>query len=82
MTRGHRHGGDLAAGAALADLTPRELARWARRRAACPACRALEAELDGVLAELALAASPRLPPPSVLDGIRAEIRAQAEPSRS
>jgi hypothetical protein len=73
----HRHDAGLAAGAALGDLAPRERVHWARLRTACPACRALEAELDDVLEELALAAPARLPPRTVLDGIRAAIRTQA-----
>jgi hypothetical protein len=77
MTRHHRHDGALAAGAALGDLAPRERARWDRLRDACPVCRGIESELDGVLAELALVAPPHLPPPSVLTGIRAAIHAQA-----
>lgn len=77
MTGPHRHDESLAAGAALGDLAPREQTRWARLRDACPVCRGLETELDGVLAELALVAPPHVPPPSVLDGIRAAICAEA-----
>jgi len=76
MTRGHRHGGALAAGAALGDLAPQEQARWAGLRERCLACRGLQAELDDVLAALALVAPVHLPPPSVLDGIRAAIHAE------
>ena len=78
--RGHRHDGRLAAGAALGDLAPRELARWSGLRERCPDCRRLETELHGVLAELALAAPMHLPPPSVLHGIRAAIRSGADPA--
>jgi anti-sigma factor ChrR (cupin superfamily) len=76
MTGEHRHDEFLAAGAALGDLGPQEQARWAAQRRACPACRSLESELDGVLAELALAVPPLMPPPSVLDRIRTAIRAE------
>jgi len=75
VTRAHGHSGALAAGAALDDLAPQERARWAGLRERCPQCRDLETDLDHVLAALALAAPVHLPPPSVLDGIRAAIRA-------
>jgi hypothetical protein len=68
----------LAAAAALGDLEPRERARWERHRATCPDCRALEAQLGDVLSELALSAPGRVPPPSLLDGIRAAIHADAD----
>ena len=74
----HHHLRSLAAGAALGDLAPREQARWAGLREACAECRSLEREVDSVLAELALAAPVHLPPPSLLDGIRAAIHAEGE----
>lgn len=76
MSRGHRHDGALAAGAALDDLAPPEAARWAGIRDTCPVCRGLEAEFDAVLGELALATPQQVPPPGGLAGIRAAIRAE------
>ncbi len=67
----------LAAGSVLEDLAPLERARYARHRAGCADCRRLEVELDAVMAELSLAAPNRVPPPALLDGIRAAIRADA-----
>ena len=64
----------LAAGAALDDLSPAELARYTRHQALCPTCRRAAAALHAVVAELALAAPSRVPPTSVLDGIRSAIR--------
>ncbi len=78
MSRAHRHDRSLAAGAALGDLAPQEQARWAGLRETCPECRLLERDVDRVLAELALAAPSHLPPPSVLDGIRAAIHAEGD----
>ena len=68
----------LAAGAALDDLAPGERLAYEAHRAACPACRRLEAELAGVLADLALAAPGRVPPASLLAGIRQAIHAEAD----
>ncbi len=65
----------LAAGAVLGDLDPDEQARYDTHRAACDACRSLEVELDHVLADLALVVPERVPPPDLLDGIRAAIAA-------
>ncbi len=78
MNPDHRRHRTLAAGAALGDLTTQEQARWARLRATCRQCRALELEVDHTLAELALAAPVHLPPRSVLEGIRAAIQAEAD----
>ena len=78
MTQAHRHDGALAAGAALDDLAPHERARWTGLRERCPECRKLANELDDVLAALALVAPVPLPPASLLDGIRAAIRAEGD----
>ncbi len=82
MTREHRHVGALAAGAALGDLAPKEQARWAGLHERCAGCRAVGREMDAIVAELALAVPqrlpPRLPPPALLDRIRAAIRAQVD----
>ena len=66
---------ELAAGAALDDLEPTERAALDAHLASCTSCQALVAELDEVLADLALAA-PELQPPAslrgdVLDSLRA-----------
>jgi anti-sigma factor RsiW len=65
----------LAAGAALGDLDPAERAAYEAHRAACGACRRLEAELGAVVADLALVPPGRVPPPLVLAGIRQAISA-------
>ncbi len=57
----------LAAGAALDDLDPVERAELDAHLASCASCTALSAELDAVLADLALAA-PALRPPATLKG--------------
>jgi hypothetical protein len=67
----------LAAGAALGDLGPREARRYASHRDACPACRGDEAAIDGLLADLSLVVPARVPPASVLAGIRRAIRSEA-----
>ncbi len=69
----------LAAGAVLEDLDPDESLDHAAHRAACPECQALEADLGHVLEDLALTAPLHRPPPMVLDGIRAAIRADRPP---
>jgi hypothetical protein len=79
VTGTHRHDRRLAAGAALDDLAPREQARWARLESACEVCRSLEQEIGALLEDLALAAPRRMPPPAVLDRIRATIAAEADP---
>jgi hypothetical protein len=76
--RQHPHSGGLAAGAVLGDLAGREQDRWAGLRERCPQCQVLERDLDRVLADLALAVPRHLPPPSVLEGIRAAIHAHAD----
>jgi hypothetical protein len=78
MTAPHRHNRSLAAGAALGDLAPQEQARWAGLQASCAECRSLEREVGGVLAELALVAPVQMPPPALLEGIRAAIHAEAD----
>ena len=59
----------LVAGAVLADLAPDERVAYERHRAGCAACRALEQDLDGVLADLALIAPERSVPPTLLAGV-------------
>jgi hypothetical protein len=77
MSRPHRHDRALAAAAALDDLAPSERARWTALRGDCGVCLALELELRGVLADLALAAPGHVPPASLLDRVRTAIRADA-----
>lgn len=57
----------LAAGAALDDLDPAERADYDRHLAGCTTCRSLAADLDEVVADLALVA-PTIAPPSSLRG--------------
>ena len=67
----------LAAGAVLDDLAPDERSTYDAHRASCLTCRRLEMDLDDVLADLALAAPDRLPPPVLLSDIRRAIRNDA-----
>jgi len=74
---------ELAAGAALDDLEPTERAALDAHLASCTSCQALVAELDEVLADLALAA-PELQPPAslrvdVLDSLRAAPQSMVPP---
>ncbi len=66
-----------AAGAVLGDLAPEEHGPYAAHRRWCLDCRRLERELDGVLADLALVAPPRVPPATLLDDVLADIRGEA-----
>jgi hypothetical protein len=65
----------LAAGAALEDLDPAEVAAWAAHRSGCAECRNLEDDLSAVLEDLALVVPERIPPPDLLDAVRRSIRA-------
>jgi hypothetical protein len=67
----------LAAGAALDDLDPQERADLDAHLATCRPCQALAAELDGVLADLALAAPEIQPPASLMGDVMAAIRQPA-----
>jgi hypothetical protein len=67
----------LAAGAALDDLDPRERADLDAHLATCRSCQALAAELDGVLADLALVAPEVRPPASLKGDVLAAIRQPA-----
>ncbi len=67
----------LAAAATLDDLGPRERLRYANHRDGCSGCRRDEAEIGRLLADLSLVAPARVPPASVLAGIRSAIRAEA-----
>jgi len=69
----HDAEGLLVAGAALGDLDPFERAALEPHRVTCASCRALEADLDGVLADLALLPEPIAPPAFLLAGIRRGI---------
>ena len=70
----------LAAGAALDDLAPDELAAYEAHRAGCRACAVAEDEIGLVLADLALVVPERLPPPDLLAGIRLAIDAEEHPA--
>lgn len=65
----------LAAGAALDDLEPDELAAYEAHRAGCAACAIAEDEIALVLADLSLVVPERRPPPDLLTGIRLAIDA-------
>jgi hypothetical protein len=67
----------LTAGAALGDLDADEQLAEAAHAAACPDCRALHAELLGVLADLALLAPARVPPAALLSRVRAAVHDEA-----
>jgi hypothetical protein len=67
----------LAAGSALDDLTRDERADYDAHRAGCRECAVAEDELSAVVADLALVAPERLPPPDLLAGIRLAIDAEA-----
>ncbi len=71
----HRHILELAAGAVLDDLDPRERATMQAHLARCPACRVQARELDEVIVALGLAGPRRDPPPELWGSIRAAIRA-------
>lgn len=65
----------LAAGAALDDLEAAEAVALHDHRAGCASCRALATELDAVVADLALVAPRRVPPPALLGSVMAAIGA-------
>jgi hypothetical protein len=66
----------LPAGAVLDDLAPDERAAYEAHRGICADCRRMEIELDHVLADLAMVAPERVPPPDLLDGIRRALAAE------
>lgn len=67
----------LAAGAALDDLDAEERADYDRHLGTCPACQALAADLDDVVADLALVAPTLVPPLSLRDGVLAALHGSA-----
>jgi anti-sigma factor RsiW len=71
----------LAAGAALDDLDPTERAELDAHLARCSSCAALGAELDDVLADLALVAPEMRPPASLQADLLATIRAESPAPR-
>jgi anti-sigma factor RsiW len=75
------HGGfrELVAGRALGDLEPGECEAVDQHLDACPACRALERDLELVMADLALASAPRRPPPALHAAVMAAIGRSAKP---
>jgi hypothetical protein len=72
----------LAAGAVLDDLDPDERAAYETHRRSCAACRSAELDLDHVMADLALVAPERMPPPDLLAGIRLAIAAEDDAPRA
>lgn len=71
---------ELAAGHALSALEPEEEQDFLRHLATCTACERDVHEHQDTLALLALSADPAEPPPSVLEGIRADIARDAAPA--
>jgi hypothetical protein len=65
---------ELTAGAALEDLEPLERLALDEHLATCRECRGLAAELDGLMADLALAAEEREPPATLERGVLDAIR--------
>jgi anti-sigma factor RsiW len=72
----------LAAGAVLDDLDPDERAEYEAHRGTCTECRGMELELDHVMADLALVAEERVPPPDLLAGIRLALAAEVDAPRT
>ncbi|HWH30433.1 MAG TPA: anti-sigma factor [Mycobacteriales bacterium] len=69
---------ELAVGYALHALEPQDEVRFTAHLASCAACeRAVHEHVD-TLAQLAYAAPAAEPPPAVLEGIRAAVRADAD----
>lgn len=67
----------LAAGAALDDLDGAERADYDRHLAGCAACQALAADLDDVVADLALVAPTLAPPDSLRGDVLAALKGPA-----
>lgn len=65
---------ELAVGHALSALEPEESERFAAHLRACARCERAVTEHTETLAQLAYAAPPVEPPPSLLEGIRAGVR--------
>jgi hypothetical protein len=79
----HDHGTQLlAAGAMLDDLAPDEVVAYEAHRAGCLDCRRLEAELDHVLADLALVVPERVPPADLFGAIQRALAADGPGARS
>lgn len=71
----HEQYAELAVGYALYALEPEEEQVFRAHLAACAACERAVAEHAETLAHLAYAAEPADPPPALLEGIRAGVRA-------
>jgi hypothetical protein len=74
---GHRAFEELAVGHALSALEPEEQERFQAHLVGCARCERDVAEHQAVLGQLAHAAPSVEPPPSLLEGIRAAVRAEA-----
>ena len=68
---------ELAVGHALSALEPEEESRFLAHLASCARCERAVVEHQATLAQLAQAAPSVEPPPSLLEGIRAGVQAQA-----
>jgi anti-sigma factor RsiW len=73
---------ELTAGAALEDLEPLERMALDEHLATCTECRGLAAELDELMADLALAAETREPPATLERGVLDAIRSTDGASRA
>lgn len=71
---------ELAVGYALSALEPDEQARFAAHLSSCARCERDVAQHGATLADLAYAAPAVEPPPSLLEGIRAGVRAEGRPT--
>lgn len=78
----HERFDELAVGHALSALEPQDEALFAAHLGSCARCERAVAEHAATLAELAHAAPPVDPPASVLEGIRAAVRAESRDSVS
>jgi hypothetical protein len=75
----HVHYEELAAGMALHALEPEDEQVFLAHLSGCSLCERSLVELEAALSELAYAADPVEPPPSLLEGIRAGVRASGRP---
>jgi Anti-sigma-K factor rskA len=79
-TSGHEVYEELAVGHALHALEPEDDLRFSAHLAGCDLCRDRLAENDRLLGAMAAALPQEEPPPSVLQGIRAQVRGSAAPA--
>ncbi len=73
----HEFWAELAAGHAMSSLDDADEAMYIQHSASCEVCRDMERDLSLVLADLAHATPPVLPPPALKDSIMAAVRDDA-----